>query len=78
MYSSTCAWHIPIGMPAWTIDGHRLGTVIAAITHVIVVERGWLARQRFVLRPDDIADVRDGAIHLRGTLAELETTARIP
>jgi hypothetical protein len=65
-------------MPAWTADGHRLGTVIAAITHVVVVEAGWLSRQRFVLRPDDIAEVRDGAIHLRGTLADVEAAARVP
>ena len=77
MNAITCAWRIPVGLPAWTVDGHRLGTVIAAITHVVVVERGWLTRQRFVLRPDDIAHISDSAIHLRRTLLELETAARI-
>lgn len=77
MHPASCAWRIPIGARVWTADGHLLGSVIAAITHVVVVERGWLARQRFVLRPDDITHISDDAVHLGRTLADVEAAARI-
>lgn len=78
MLPTRCAWHIPIGARVWTADGHPLGSVTAAISHVVVVERGWLARQRFVLRPDDITHISDDAICLGQTLADIEMSARIP
>ena len=77
MHRATGAPQIPIGARVWTADGHLLGAVVGAITHVVVVERGWLSRKRYVLRADDISRVSDGAIHLRRTLADVEVAARV-
>jgi hypothetical protein len=68
---------IPVGAPVRTADNQLLGRLAAAIRHVVVVERGWLRPEQFLLRPGDISEVRDGTVYLRSTLVDLETHARV-
>jgi hypothetical protein len=77
MTPDACASRLPIGAPVRTADDQFLGRIIAAIRHVIVVERGWFAPERFLIRPADVVDVRDGTVQLRHTLGEMEAHARM-
>lgn len=58
-------WDVREGMFVRTADGEKLGTVIRRGGDTFVVEKGLFLPRDFVLRYEDIADVRGGEVHLR-------------
>ncbi len=58
-------WDVREGMFVRTADGEKLGTVIRCGGDTFVVEKGLFLPRDFVLRYEDIADVRGGEVRLR-------------
>lgn len=59
------------GMFVWTADGEKLGTVIRQGEDTFTVEKGLFLPRDFVLRYEDVAEVREGEVRLRLTREEL-------
>jgi uncharacterized protein (TIGR02271 family) len=58
-------WDVREGMFVRTADGEKLGTVIRCGGDTFVVEKGLFLPRDYVLRYEDIADVRGGEVRLR-------------
>lgn len=58
-------WDVREGMFVRTADGEKLGTVIRCGGDTFVVEKGLFLPRDFVLRYEDVADVRGGEVRLR-------------
>jgi uncharacterized protein (TIGR02271 family) len=58
-------WDVREGMFVRTADGEKLGTVIRCGGDTFVVEKGLFLPRDYVLRYEDIADVRSGEVLLR-------------
>jgi hypothetical protein len=66
---------VETGQEVYSADGERLGKVIAATDHTIVIEKGFFLPTDFAARRSDIAEVSGGAVRLSKTRAELESEA---
>jgi uncharacterized protein (TIGR02271 family) len=58
-------WDVREGMFVRTADGEKLGTVIRCGGDTFVVEKGLFLPRDYVLRYEDIADVRGGEVRLK-------------
>src|SRR5512142_2773026 len=59
------------GMTVRSIDGEKLGKVVACRADEFVIEKGFFFPKDYLARYQDVADVRDGEVMLRGSSAEL-------
>ncbi len=62
---------INAGMIVRSIDGEKLGKVVACKADEFVIEKGFFFPKDYLVRYQDVADVRDGEVMLRGSSAEL-------
>ncbi|HZX42599.1 MAG TPA: hypothetical protein VFE93_12240, partial [Myxococcaceae bacterium] len=53
------------GMTVYTRDGEKLGKVVAVDANGLFVEKGFFFPTEYGFRFVDVADVRDGDVHLR-------------
>ncbi|HLL03888.1 MAG TPA: YsnF/AvaK domain-containing protein [Myxococcaceae bacterium] len=59
------SWDVREGMVVHTSDGERLGTVVRRGDDTFVIAKGRLLPRDFIARYDEIAEVKDGEVHLR-------------
>lgn len=69
---------IEIGQDVYSSDGERVGRVLAATAHALVIEKGFFLPTDYACPRGDVAFVRDGAVHLSRTRAEVERNASSP
>lgn len=61
------------GMVVYTADGEKLGKVVATRrSDAFVVEKGFLLPRDFEVRREQVAEVRDGEVHLSVTRDQIE------
>ncbi len=59
------------GMEVWSVDGHKLGKVVAVQTDTFVIEKGVLFPRDDTISSDTIEEIREGKIVLSRRREEL-------
>ncbi len=63
-------WEIPIGIPVFTADEHRLGVVTQADAYELLVEEGFFVHHTYAINLFDVERYEQNRLVLKLTAAE--------